>query len=476
MASKSILSTPDTASTRNSLYLMYQSIRKKNTLKVEGNVKAFKTANFGCSICYKNFTLLSSFLLHIYCHGDPLAIHNDIKNEKKKEHNVFKIEVDNELDWKGHVKPSELNKGKQESCIQVTHQQNTFIDTNTYLICYYCEKIFKNRNEIKKHLISHIMYFNNQKLIQCDICISKFESSFDKKEHYFRQHKRSSGFCKICKINFKSFTIRKQHELIFHSKNCLNCLTCKLGFESLEQIIEHNLQMHEDLWTSCSMCNEKFYTKLGKLRHILHSHLNSYNDTDIEALRVLQTIEENSLNNHNKINKHDQNKCSYCFKSFATQKLAILHEKRQHLSLAQDDVGYACPICKTFFEKREKGLKHARRVHNIRINKTKKKYLSSKKNKDKNMSSKDTTDNCYQCSQCDINFDSNNSFLKHCKLEHQDQSIIYKCGVCEKEMRTFRNLREHVEAVHEKRLQYWCDFCGKGSSRKSDIKVHIKVK
>ena len=52
--------------------------------------------------------------------------------------------------------------------------------------------------------------------------------------------------------------------------------------------------------------------------------------------------------------------------------------------------------------------------------------------------------------------------------------IFHSCDICSKKFDSKKDLRRHIEAVHEGKKENKCDFCGKAFFMKSRLEVHIK--
>ena len=74
----------------------------------------------------------------------------------------------------------------------------------------------------------------------------------------------------------------------------------------------------------------------------------------------------------------------------------------------------------------------------------------------------------FQCEGCSKKFKSDamtKSHMKNCA------AIIHKCNLCDKEFRTYIQLRWHIE-IHADSNAFACDVCGRKFSRPADLKVH----
>lgn len=460
---------------KNGLYLMYHVMKGKKDENNGGERVVFSDKKidrkavfyYSCSSCGINFTLISSFLLHMYRHSDPYAIQKDIKKEEElddqkfsylknvEEEDVLKSEeIKEEEDVKPEINNSSdlILPSKYISSANTTNVHENFQN----FTCHYCIKTFSHKKLLKKHLSCHSSYFihqfeKSQSSITCDICVTKFHIKENLKEHYFKSHKRTSRICRICKSNVGSNLLRKIHEQFFHDITGFDCTSCRFGFNRIEKLREHVLKIHEDMQIQrCEYCVSEFRDKRMLITHIVESHTSKIKKIEREALDLLLRPSNNA------------NQCSYCNKKFTNEKLARLHEIRQHLASLEDNPGYTCKICNSSFSKRENGLRHARRMHRTYENES--------------VRIETPKENNFTCNECGKTFPNTRALISHSRNVHSTKELIFQCGVCDKRVKSFKALRDHIEALHEKTREFICDLCGKGHATKSRLRTHINVK
>ena len=77
------------------------------------------------------------------------------------------------------------------------------------------------------------------------------------------------------------------------------------------------------------------------------------------------------------------------------------------------------------------------------------------------------TDKNY-CKKCRIGYkDVHNCTLEANKIKYGEERKRYHCTQCDKSFRHQVHLKHHIRTLHEKRLDYSCEECGKrlGSSK-----------
>ena len=81
-----------------------------------------------------------------------------------------------------------------------------------------------------------------------------------------------------------------------------------------------------------------------------------------------------------------------------------------------------------------------------------------KDDKDDNEDISEDGDN-YQCPKCPKSFTLSNSFKKHLRVAHQENTGNYQCNICTKEFPLYSNLQRHMRNVHESVKKFQCDQC-----------------
>nr|XP_029731732.1 zinc finger protein 184-like [Aedes albopictus] len=79
-----------------------------------------------------------------------------------------------------------------------------------------------------------------------------------------------------------------------------------------------------------------------------------------------------------------------------------------------------------------------------------------------------------QCQICG-GFFSREHLSKHLLTHNPDSRPMYACELCPKKYPHKKNLKEHVEIVHENTKEHVCPVCGKGFARKKRMDAHFKA-
>ena len=143
-----------------------------------------------------------------------------------------------------------------------------------------------------------------------------------------------------------------------------------------------------------------------------------------------------------------QVKC-LCGKILGTWKGLMLHRKKHY----PEKVEYECKECNKGYQLKVTYETHMRTKHGP---------LSKK----------------LACSQCGKVFAENRKLLAHEKTHLPDElKRIFSCEwkECHKKFTSIFSLRSHVKTIHENPDIFTCELCGRGFTRKTDLKSHMSV-
>ena len=64
------------------------------------------------------------------------------------------------------------------------------------------------------------------------------------------------------------------------------------------------------------------------------------------------------------------------------------------------------------------------------------------------------------CNFCDLDFQTRIKHQNHVTKVHQNETLKFKCDVCEKHLESLKELDHHQYSIH-KITKYVCDICNK---------------
>ena len=131
--------------------------------------------------------------------------------------------------------------------------------------CDICEKIFRDRNELRNHDCSHKMEF-----FQCLMCFSIFRSIRSFENHYLSHTKEHN--CDVCGKFFRLQSSLINHKQV-HSLERMHCPTCNKAFKHRQNHLEHIVWSHKDTKECpCTVCKKLFQTPTNMRTHRLRVH------------------------------------------------------------------------------------------------------------------------------------------------------------------------------------------------------------
>ena len=78
----------------------------------------------------------------------------------------------------------------------------------------------------------------------------------------------------------------------------------------------------------------------------------------------------------------------------------------------------------------------------------------------------------FTCNQCGKGFHSKTVWNDHCRVH---RGIKYECNQCDQTFGIKSNLKNHIRSVHNNEKRYLCDFCNKGFYNKKDWRCHYRT-
>ncbi len=214
----------------------------------------------------------------------------------------------------------------------------------------------------------------------------------------------------------------------------------------------------------CQQCTKTFL-KTGPFRsHLIQTHIKEISDPCekcYDNIKKSETIP--TLGDHGS-NALSCQKCENKYCSEVYLKIHELQHKREiicptckkvfmkewelerHLLVHSDVRAFPCRICPAAFKEARKLRRHENNVH------------------------KDTK---LHCPKCDRVYSCQDSLQRHLAISHENAKI-YKCTDCPRQFQTQQSLRDHIRAVHEKKM-YECHRCNKKYCYRENLHRHVAV-
>ncbi|XP_063836765.1 zinc finger protein 25-like [Ostrinia nubilalis] len=316
--------------------------------------------------------------------------------------------------------------------------------------CFYCEKLFEDFEELKKHQKSDhtkenvsqsvlkkyrvgrpdgVVVYADISDLQCTICSKSIQSLNDLKKHLTEVHgkkmylelsdrvipfkvKENSFQCQLCGNLYETFGAIERH-MNTHYRNYV-CEECDSGFVSKQRLRIHGYHMHSRRTKQypCEVCQKQFPSQKKRKIHV-------------------ETVHEN-------VKKYKCNRCPERFNEY--------FRRHKHMVLVHGvaPLEYKCNICEKSFE-RPYALSIHMRTH---------------------IQQKDIY--CEICPyRCFTNVE-----LRHHMIKHNGKRI-HECSVCKKSYAREKTLKEHMR-IHTNDRRYVCPVCGQAFIQNCSLKSHIR--
>ena len=118
-------------------------------------------------------------------------------------------------------------------------------EENVFFKCQYCEKKYKSKGELRKHMAKHTGIRNNPS--KCDICEKTYSESSYQKQHIRTVHSSDRPFtCGQCRKTFKSKSDLTSHMLI-HEDRKHECHICGQKFHRVSKRNHHYRSQHKQI-------------------------------------------------------------------------------------------------------------------------------------------------------------------------------------------------------------------------------------
>ena len=183
------------------------------------------------------------------------------------------------------------------------------------------------------------------------------------------------------------------------------------------------------------------------------------NDLDIENSTMNQNSHDENFANEKTIEDDDSKKekdelsiirnevstfflCKFCKKEFSSKSNLVKHLKKY----SSNDL-YNCSQCDVMFNTMGKKINHEKRMHNL--------------------------EGIITCKFCKKIFQKLSNLNQHIKNIHNNNEKI-KCNKCKKEYANEKTLKTHKYTVHEKNKDFICNICEKKFTQKHNLLWHQK--
>ena len=305
--------------------------------------------------------------------------------------------------------------------------------------CDKCEKNFKSKNNLGEHLKrTH----EGKKPYYCPIC----DRSYDGKVHQQVHSGLKPYKCKICSLAFAMPGNMRRHVNVHSNERPYPCMECSDSFKYAENLTTHVRRKHtKDPKVKCDNCSIQFITRKEMKSHWKRIHMEL--DKSVPCDKCDKTFRfEHDVRVHKK-RVHvgaKNNICQICQKPFHTKM-----ELRSHQRVHTEERPHKCSVCQLCFKTIPELEKH---------------QITHTENKN------------YKCHICGKNFKRKASLQKHMQMEKAKESgeKSFQCEHCKKWYWTTTELKSHVNEFHRVGGPFTCPLCQKEIKTAKTLRLHIE--
>lgn len=317
------------------------------------------------------------------------------------------------------------------------------IKTKNVFICYHCNKEFRNKIILARHIRTrHGPNSKKSHILDISACDNEFTSTEHKSEAFSEET-----------INIEPVNTEVSENNIIETDNSLEEPRNDSENDMIDKTIQENetkpqepkrKQKQRITKFTCDDCPESFKNSKKLVEHAVSIHERS--PQSVKPFRCTKCDSRfgtsSNLVQHCKYHEGNRiNMCTYCGKGFITTSDLLNHEK-QHLNKRE----YTCEFCSKGFNT-HKDL----RSHKI-------------------IKHRDPSTWNYHCTLCDKRFHIKPNYDSHMRRHTGDKRFV--CKMCEKHFVTKDELRRHMVS-HTNIRDYQCTECGKEYKDKRVLDVHL---
>ena len=450
--------------------------------------------NHKCHLCEKAFTRSDRLKHHIS------SVHNDFIDDNyssEEEHDandsdsyyepaddqankMFKCNLcEKEFKRKQHLK-RHLTKVHKEKSNGGIYNPWLIGDLNIFL--YYCCPECDERNHTKESFVQHALEHHPMAKENLEIVGMK-EEPYD--DTYYDEDEggvdgdQSHLFYASAEYGDENDSDYEEDSNVIKTKK-FKCDSCDMSYTRKEHLKRHVNAVHEGKKNyNCNFCEMGFSRKDYLKRHVASIHKDQAENDNLDTKLKEEPLDDNDMDGSyqqydNSDIKHETNSND---DPNGQEKEIKMHK---------------CDTCGKEFKNKQHLKRHVVNVHengnNSNVQKgpmknENNKYICDTCGKEFNRShhlkrhvanvheKQRTAGNCEFCGKL---FSSGATLKKHIQEIHE-KTKESKCPQCEKTFSRPQHLKQHISAIHEEQRIYSCEFCGKAFRYGSNLKSHIEV-
>ena len=319
------------------------------------------------------------------------------------------------------------------------HHEAVHLNLRQYQ-CKKCDKTFNDPAPLRKHIKVHEA--GDTRNHECDVCKKSFKTNDQLRAHIKRSHVMKSIKCQYCeKISKNKYQLKSHEEAHFAN---INCDECDRSFHRKAEVREHKKLFHTpDLpRVNCDQCDSSFKAIQYLRKHMKYRHSDKDAKRWICEVCHKNYSGHGALAIHKLTHGEKLFKCDFCVAMFAQPYALKAHIKRVHLKVKT----HKCSTCeKSFVSKhslRGHELSHSGEMPyecakcNMKI-----RNQSNWKRHEQKCMREEKENNKFNCTLCPKMFIGEKQLSNH--LLYHNEEPKYKCDICNKTYKLSSSLRRH---------------------------------
>ena len=262
------------------------------------------------------------------------------------------------------------------------------MDSLKQFTCVVCEKSFKKRDHMTRHMMTH----SGEKPYQCDVC----ERSYYRNDHLISHKRTHTGEtpyrCNLCEKSFLTKQNLTVHQRLHTGELPFSCEYCEKSYSSKGNLKTHQkvhtgdtqcdicyktfssngyLIIHKKVHTDgkpfkCDVCEDSFSSKSDFNIHKksvehwkrIENHDIDIPQTHIDYINFVESIKFQDVKEEQSVEDNSEPKpypCDLCGKTFNQR-----HHVKSHRLVHSREKAYSCDICEKSFARKDTLNRHKR--------------------------------------------------------------------------------------------------------------------
>ncbi|KAK7896535.1 hypothetical protein WMY93_021860 [Mugilogobius chulae] len=326
------------------------------------------------------------------------------------------------------------------------------------LKCFECNEMFKDVYSLAVH---YQQESSNQKT--CSVCQMILPNQCSFLSHQRIHQQKTPYVCPECGAKFQSLHTQAQHV----NKTCLHytrrsgyrCVHCSVISTDASTLKSHIQSSHCEIFYKCPICPMAFKSAPGTHSHAQTQHSGVkagepkliYKCAMCDTVFTLQSLLYSHLEQHLNTHRVPVFKCPECSMYHAQKQLMLDHIKATHGTLKTAD-GPSLPLIarSTNSNSSSTNSNHNKDSGNENSNgRSDNSVLPKRANNGSQKEQKSTSRTGYTCVECNMNFNSRDTYVGHVRKRHGKILKKHPCHHCEKSFCSMHTLCRHNRLKHK---------------------------